>query len=46
MYIRSIMSDTKKTGQFEFAENPKSKTKKTQKKRKLPSKISHNEKVA
>lgn len=38
--IRSIISDTKKTGQSDFAKNPKSKY------LKLPLKISHNEKVA
>ena len=35
-----------KTGQSDFAENPKSKKKKKKKKGKLPSKISHSEKVA
>ena len=37
--IRTIMSDAKKTGQSDFAENPRSKWK-------LLLKISHNEKMA
>ena len=39
-FLRNIISDTKKTGQSDFAKTPKSKY------LKLPLKISHNEKVA